>query len=231
MKMNLPIFLLSILLVACNDPELPVHKQNHVDFDVHSIPREPSKREEPKKCIVLKNETRFYTNLSSQFDFRLTVFNNDANPEPSVSVLRIYLKNREFIQKIEVANQLMGPLELTEVSSFETNVNHNLKGVDNMYGTLIVEDFNFDGLYDIALMDGCAVNGNSRYHYFLQSADSVFRLDSFLTKEVQTFPAKRNELKKELICSAIGYNFCKETTVQYSDSLGRWKKIKEVIYE
>ncbi len=232
MKIILQAFLLSSLLISCNQPDPPLKKQNHLDFTVSSIPREPAKREEVKNHEMVKNETRFYTNLSSQFNFRLTVFNNESNYDPAGSVLKVYSKTGDFIQKIELSNQLMGPMDLREVSSFETKVKHpSIQGGDNMYGTLIIEDFNFDGLYDIALMEGCYNNGNSRYCYYLQSEDSLFVKNNFLSNKLETYPAKRDALKNQLTSSLISYNSCRKTTVQYNDSLKTWKKIKEVIYE
>jgi hypothetical protein len=213
MKIILLIVVLSALM-CCNDQRKSPASKEISDYTVHSIPRETSDQlsEPVRKPEIIRNETRFYRNLSTQFDFRLTVFNNDFNSEPSGSVLKIYGKNGEFFQKVEFANRLMGSLDLNEVSSFETNVkDHAIKGTDNMYGTMIIEDFNFDGLYDIALMEGCYVNGNSRYCYYLQSEDSVFVLDKFLTRKIQTYPAKRDVANMRLTSSLVTYNSCRKT--------------------
>lgn len=179
-----------------------------------------------------RNETRFYTNLSNAFNFRLTVYNNDATPHPTGTVLKVYKKSGELIQKMELANELMFPLDLKEVYSFETRVNlPSLTGQDNLYGTMIIEDFNFDQLYDIALMGGCAVNGNAWYRFYIQSIDSTFKENDFLGQVLSTYPVYRNVREKKLSSNHFSFLSNQITTVQYNDSLKKWKKISEVIQE
>lgn len=184
------------------------------------------------RIAMIRNETRFYTNLSNAFNFRLTVFNNNSNPYPTRTVLKVYKKSGVLIQKIELANNLMFPLDLKEVYSFETRVNLPFfKGQDNLYGTMIIEDFNFDQLYDIALMGGCAVNGNAWYSFYIQTTDSTFVKNDFLSQVLSTYPAYRNVREKKLSSNHFSFLSNRITTVQYNDSLKKWKKISEVIKE
>ena len=224
--------LLFIIPVGCNRTGSTVQKQSFIKFSLQDEFRFCIQSPSIKRCFRINNETRFYTDLSSQFNFRLTIFNNDFNTNPTGSVLKIYTKSGKFMQKIELTNNLMFPLNLKEAYSFETQANLPFQLVtDNLYGTLVIEDFNFDNLYDIALMEGCAANGNARYYYYLQSEDSVFAKDIFLRKEITTYPAVRDVKRKQLTSANISFRSCTKTTVQYNDSLKSWKKIKEVVYE
>jgi hypothetical protein len=72
--------------------------------------------------------------------------------------------------------------------SYTTGVNLDKPIINNDYGDLIVADFNFDGLEDIAIKRYSSSKGIPKYRFYLQTKDQKFEADNFLTYQMSFFP-------------------------------------------
>jgi hypothetical protein len=83
--------------------------------------------------------------------------------------------------------------------SYQTHVNDTFKVVDNDFGDLIVADFNFDGLDDIAMIKDSGGNGGPIYNFYTQGKNRRFYFDKFLSNKMEFFPMKINIDDKTLV--------------------------------
>jgi hypothetical protein len=113
-----------------------------------------------------------------------------------------------------------------DVRSYVTGKNVRKEAIDNDFGDLIVVDFNFDGLEDVALKTDGGGNGGPYYTYYRQDEKGHFQIDHFLTDSVSFFPVKFHRSKKTITTRAhvdVGHEG--ETVYQYNPRTQTWRQI------
>ena len=76
------------------------------------------------------------------------------------------------------------------VVSYTTSFNLDFVIHENYFGDVIVCDLNFDGLEDLAVIRNSGGNGGSEYNFYIQSENSEFYLNDFLSDKMRFFPSK-----------------------------------------
>ena len=90
-------------------------------------------------------------------------------------------------------------LDCSNVLSYTTKKNMEREIVDNMYGDIVIGDFNFDNTEDIAVIKDSGGNGGPLYNFYIQGSSGLFHLDTFLSDSMTYFPAEMNSKNKSLI--------------------------------
>ena len=106
-----------------------------------------------------------------------------------------------------------------------TDVNKDSENIDNDFGDLVVADFNFDGLEDFAVKRGEGGNAGPEYNFYLQSKDSEFELNRFLSDEMMYFPFVIDPKKKRLITLVHGNAYQMSEKIFELKGKKNWKVI------
>jgi len=175
-----------------------------------------------------------HTNLSKDFDFKVYAkWYGSAEHTVSDSLdvkIEIISKKTKAGQQIHFGSAWMFEGTYTNckyVRSYSTGFNKDSLYTDNDYGDIVVADFNFDGLDDVAFKQNGGGNGGPSYYYYIQDKKGKFIQHDFLTATMGYFPAEFVPLKKRLITRvhANAYQYS-ETTYQYDASAMKWKILK-----
>jgi hypothetical protein len=194
--------LLAILFVRCagpSDKPVSVHQKQDTAQATGDTSITHSTDTVTNEC--------YHPDLSKEFDFKTTVvgFRNrdgiEHNDSFTVSIAILDKKTKKVVQKIWYVpvHPFMGTfMDCKAVRSYETKKNDTLPVVDNIYGDLVIADFNFDGRSDVALTHGWSVTSGPLYNYFIQGKNQVFNRDNFLSDSMGFFPAKIDPKKRTL---------------------------------
>ncbi len=173
----------------------------------------------PSNRISKKPETlyfeNFYEQLSEQFNIAVSITELNDNFVTSKICVSILDKNDSLRQIIQVNAEVVGPIrDVSHVRSYETRFNEHRKLEDpEFHGEIVIGDFNFDSLSDIAIVDLIPMSGTPSYTYYLQKENLNFEFDSYLTNEVGNLPQKMNSSKK--IFMAYYHTGCCAQTYRY----------------
>lgn len=229
-------FLVLILLFSC---QLEQSETNSSESDVEIREKQPIIKA-PISAIdslTLDTTSRIYTDLSNQFNFQSRIQTYALEYDDS-TVVDFYIfdkKTGETVQEIGIQSYFLYYSRIyrsDNVLSYITGKNKDLQIVDNDYGDIIIADFNFDGLEDLALISDQGGNGGPMYNYYLQSNSRQFKLDAFLTDSMSFFPETFNKNRKSLttVVHASAVSEC-STTFTYNQKLHSWKKTHREIIE
>lgn len=118
------------------------------------------------------------------------------------------------------------------VRSYQTHFNDTINVVDNDFGDLIVADFNFDGLDDIAVIKDSGGNGGPIYNFYAQGTNGRFCLDNFLSDQMKFFPMKINSQDKTLVTYVhAGVHKLSEMIYSYNSQTNSWMRISYKIID
>lgn len=169
-----------------------------------------------------------YENLSKDFNFAVTLISKSID---SIQItVRITDKTSTEIQTLQLDTDgfyLDSFNDCDNVKSFSTKINSELPvGGENDSGNLIIADFNFDGLEDIAVQRDPGGNGGAIYAYFIQTADKQFYKNSYLTDTVIFFPIEMDSAKKTIttLVHANAYQMNRQV-FKYIPKRKKWKLI------
>lgn len=87
--------------------------------------------------------------------------------------------------------------------SYSKSINTEEDIVDNDYGDLIISDFNFDSLEDMAIINDRGFYNGPRYSFLTQMSNQKFEIDTFLTNNLVFFPDEIDTKTKSLISNEI----------------------------
>jgi len=174
-----------------------------------------------------------HTNLSKDYTFstKSVVFKSTKELIDSCTItIEVLRKGNDYKQTINFNSGWMFDGVYTDcnaVRSYSTGVNKTADVGDNDFGDLIVADFNFDGLEDLAVKIAFEGNGGPTYAYYIQGSEGKFIKDNYLTETVSFFPDTINATKKVLITRvhANAYQRC-ETTYKQGIT-GSWKVVRK----
>ncbi len=153
-------------------------------------------------------ERCFFDNLSNQFNFKI-----NSNDKKMYEVI-IYNKSKnEIVQSIN-SEYTLGDCG---VRSYVTGFQKDNEIIDGDYGDLIVDDFNFDGLDDIAIKNDFG-NSGAFYNFYMQSKGNEFILDKFLTDEVSHYPLFDKKKKAIILANMVGASHINERYFKYSSN-------------
>jgi len=117
--------------------------------------------------------------------------------------IRVTISDKASKNKIQVISftaTALYPRSFTKCSwvrSYTTGKNRNADIGDNDFGDIVVADFNFDSLEDIAIKSDDE-NSGTYYRFYIQGKDKLFKLDSFLTDSMSIIPTYFNRTKRIL---------------------------------
>ena len=175
-------------------------------------------------------QTCTYKNLSKNFDFSVSY--KSKNEIKTISLIITQKATKKIFQEINFDSEYLSQFEFKEcanVRSYSTGVNKNAKDLDNDFGNLIIGDFNFDGIEDLAIKQESGGNGGPLYNYYIQK-NKKFVLDVFLTNTMKFFPSEIDKNKKILITyvHANAYQFSKNLYL-YDTKTKKWKEGKSTL--
>jgi hypothetical protein len=156
--------------------------------------------------MLIKTSQKYHRNLSNQFNIRLKIKEQNENMDcyDGVLTLEIFSKSDSLIQTIKTtAASCAYPFtnkEVSHVRSYETHYNEKRELADGYYhGELVVGDFNFDSLTDIAVVNVYPMSGTPRYEFYFQNKNLQFERNTYFSDVVCNLPQKLNPNKKTFL--------------------------------
>lgn len=145
----------------------------------------------------------FHDDISSNFDLQVFAYrakqSDHYNETCYVTIHIIDKTTKVSFHTIEFSSDDLYGITFSgcdRISSLSKGFKIDGFGGDNFYGDIIIADFNFDGLDDIACANA-DYNSGQRYNFYIQNRLKKFVLDTFLTKEIMYFP-KIDSINKTL---------------------------------
>lgn len=176
-------------------------------------------------------QTCSYKKLSKDFDFSVSLIQKKND---SIRVL-IQITNKAFRKKIQTLKIDTEGLYIdafnncNNVKSYSTKINSELPtGDENDSGNLIVADFNFDGLEDLAIKSDVGGNGGPLYMFYLQAEDKKFYKSYYLSEIVEFFPIEINSTNKTITTFLHANAYKKNRRIfKYNQKSKKWKLIHD----
>lgn len=170
-----------------------------------------------------------HKNLSKDFDFTVERTRPDAaSPDSSSVRVTVYKKEEGTQQEIDFATGWLYDESFVAcgaVRSYITGVNKDAEYMDNDFGDLVVADFNFDGLDDLAVKREEGGNAGPLYNFYLQSKDGEFEPSRFLSDRMGYFPFIIDPKKKRLTTLVHGNAYQMSETIIELKGKKNWKII------
>lgn len=230
-----------VQLAACNCPASKNRsdKFGHPQNESIQIEKKDSSivEETNMKAIADSSFTFLFKDLSYKYNYQLLdTFRCTGQydfRDTTIRLIRIFSKNGVLVQDI-VPPLYIEPWYIDSYSnirisrSYLTEKNANYDDADNYCGEIVIADFNFDGLEDLATPYGSGADNGPNYAFYIQEKDGVFEYNDFLSDNVVWFPEIWNKRKKTFTTKVaggvyyIGYN-----TYQYSSISKTWKQIED----
>ncbi len=195
--------------------EMPVEESNHFVQNQLRILKtwyytdSFGKRASPARVSAMQvyRSDNTYENLSHNFNFRVLL---DENSNETMFfdcriTLEIFSKKDSLIQTIRTTavsgSYPFTDKEISHVRSYETHYNEKRKLADGYYhGQLVVGDFNFDSLVDIAVVKGFPMgSGNPTYEFYFQTQNLQFVRNTYFSDVVLKIPEQLNPKKKTFL--------------------------------
>ncbi|NHM07502.1 hypothetical protein G4D82_09745 [Flavobacterium sp. CYK-4] len=183
--------------------------------------------------LVVNGQNCLHKNLSKDFNFKIELQRiKDAECKISLSIIN---KHTQAIQSINFDSESIFEKDFKDCStvrSYTMSIRNKLPGNDNDFGDLIIADYNFDGKEDFAIKKDSGGNGGPLYSYYLQSDNSKFIFNEYLSNQVEFFPSIIDAKKETLttIVHANAYQDCK-TVYKYDSKNKNWKVINRTYVE
>ena len=173
----------------------------------------------------ISNNYNFKTNLK-----RIKVGDNE---DSSIVKITIFKKgNNKPIQTIKITSDYLFGNAYSDCNakrSYVTLKNANSVVQDNEFGDIIVADFNFDTLEDLALKNNSGGNGGPTYNFYIQNDTGKFVFNRYLSNTMEFFPQYINK-KKKTLTTLVHANAYEQCTSTYSQDtlIHKWKKISKI---
>ena len=166
--------------------------------------------------------------LSEQF--HLIVYAEYNDQETMDLHMRILSPSNDLLDTIHLSMGIMGETSVFERVSCESHITN--KGILNAYdkwtSTIIVTDFNFDGLHDLAVMNDEGGSAGAHYSYYIQVAPATFKLNKTLTEKMSFLPTGLNLRENTIECVyPVGVDGVNEIILRYDKSLEDWVVLKD----
>jgi len=187
---------------------------------------------------ILHGQECYHKDLSNVYDINSKIQRVKINQYMDsciITVAVIEKMTKDTSQRINVTSNYLFDECFTNcesVRSFTTKINLDSLAVDNDYGDLIIADFNFDGIEDLAIKNNSGGNGGPTYDFYTQNARKKFVINKFLTQKVRKFPAVINKSDYTLITNvhANAYQYC-STIYKLNKISNKWKEMKSILVD
>lgn len=224
-------FVSNFLLFACQNKkhdnrEITELKENTEEFN--EIQQSDSILIDTKKCDL--------DFLSRQFDISYYVDYYQSIEYDyfscSISVIVKDKKRGNTLDSIHLLGEYIGRTILEfcdDVSSFSTGFqSKHSNRMDNIFGDIVVADFNFDNRDDIAVVSSSGGNAGPLYNFYLQTKNGKFAFDEFLSSAVSYIPRVVDAKNKTLITyvHANAYQEYK-TEYQLNTKTNQWSIVRQ----
>lgn len=184
-------------------------------------------------CQVTNGQTCYHSDLSNDFDFETSLqrFKMGEFPDSCLINIRIINKvQKKEVQLIQISSTFLFDNAFRDcycVRSYVTGKNKKNDSSDNDFGDLIIADFNFDSIADMAVKNNSGGNGGPTYDFYLQTKNGEFTRDSYLTESMEFFPSELNSNKMTLV-TLVNTNVSElcEITYKYRRKSSNWTKVK-----
>jgi hypothetical protein len=158
-----------------------------------------------------------HTSLSNNFDFKINLTRIKTSYEFGDSCTVTFIissKDKKSNQQFTFGTPHLydGVFKNCEnVRSNVTGLNKNNEVIDNDFGDLIVEDFNFDSLDDFAIKNDSGGNGGPTYSFYIQNISGQFEFNDYLASTMEFFPSLVDKKKMTLttFVHTSAYKQCK----------------------
>lgn len=154
---------------------------------------------------LLKKTNCIQPKLSNQFDISVDCKKNiDTNSFEQLNSLRILItdkKKSSIIDSINIKSNHYYDFMFSSCESqrsYTTGYNFEKEVIDNYFGDIVVADFNFDNLDDLAVVIDEGGNGGPIYNFYIQLKNRKFTKNIFLTDTMRTFPSIIDKKTKSL---------------------------------
>jgi hypothetical protein len=177
-------------------------------------------------------QTCVHFDISNNYNFKTNIKRYKIADDQDSCIVTITILKKENstpIQTIKITSDYLFGNTYSDCKakrSYITLKNAKTVAEDNDFGDIIVADFNFDTLEDIALKNNSGGNGGPMYNFYIQNETGKFVLNKYLSNTMEFFPLFINKKKKTLttLVHSNAYEQCKSTYAQ--DTLtNKWKKI------
>lgn len=241
MKKILLISLLMIqVIISCTSSPVKADKKKKTNKRQKTIlttlPKVQVEKVPMEKTESIHYSPYIHDDISDTFLFK-TSLKLDKTDEYNNATVSIQIKNKitnKIKQNIKYKTgylfETKSFLSNKNTRSYITGKNVNKKIIDNEYGDLIIADFNSDSKQDFAVKFDSGGNGGPLYNYYLQTVDTTFLLDKFLTNEMHFFPQEFNK-KNKTITTYVHANCYQvsKTVYQFNPLTKTWKKLSKVL--
>lgn len=157
------------------------------------------------KFTLVKSNHCEQSKLSNQFDLSIDFKRySDTIEQRDSCFLTVYVKDKRTKATIDhfsmESSYLFSFMFLScdSMTSYTTKFKADRTGRDNYFGDIVVEDFNFDGIEDIAVINDAGGNSGPFYSFYIQNNAGKFKKDDFLTDSVSVYPSEINSKNKTL---------------------------------
>lgn len=169
-----------------------------------------------------------HTGLSKNFNFQSVIkrYQTDLTDSCIVSVTVSDKITNKTIYTVDFTTDfLLGDSSFmnNNVRSYITGENKDEEVYENDFGDIVVADFNFDKLEDFAVKREEGGNGGPLYNYYIQTLDTSFVLNKFLSDTMIWFPVYFNKSNRTLVTVVRADAFGnEETTYKLNTGTGNW---------
>ena len=167
-------------------------------------------------------------NLSKIFDFESLLISKDQKDLGKAKIIINIFDKRKALKTQTISFESEFILKSESFKQCENNKSYMadtyLNSNENDFGDLIVADFNFDGLEDIAIKREEGGNGGPLYNFYIQSKDQQFLLDEYLSNEMSFFPDYIDSKEKTLhVYIRVNSSKKEGITYKYNQASKTWK--------
>ncbi len=177
-------------------------------------------------AIESEKQTCYFNQLSKLFDYELKILPTSDNTISFLELNIIDKSNKSVLKSLNIKTE--SSLDCI-ARSYITGFNKDEEIADGDYGFFIVQDFNFDGLEDIAVKRNFN-NSGAYYSFYLQTENHDYISDIFLTDSIGHFPELDFNKQTLNLAIIVGVNNMRERNYQYDKSTG-WKLQSDTLKE
>lgn len=182
------------------------------------------------KVTLIESHYCKQVKLSFQFDLVHYFRKYDSkvgNLDSSISL--IYLEDKKSSEHLDSFSCYLIPRESISCDnnvSYSTNYNTSIEYEDGHCGDIIIADFNFDNLDDIAVADQYSAR-SILYSFYLQNENRKFLRNDYLSDVIRNFPVKISKGDSTLTTWALDTHCSSvETIYKYIDDENKWIEYK-----
>ncbi|MBZ5857551.1 XAC2610-related protein [Flavihumibacter profundi] len=177
-----------------------------------------------------------FQDLSNKYNYKLKLIKKkdiDLNQErtESIELLVVRKLDNTLIQKINFGD--IGYVYEDQLSdchnavSYITSYRLELLHDSEIKPTLVIRDFNFDNLEDIAIINNVGMNLPANYTFFTQDKEGKFAKDDFLSNQIMFLPSINLKEKSIDMTVPLNSNTISHKNYKFDSNLKKWILVKQ----